>query len=171
MPFQLGDFILGHAIDVTAKRVREVRFHEVVHCILDLDVLSFQVATLAFGDSTLRLNKSGQSENGIDWQITKVVVLVVLRFFSTRFSGILLILAIVVRCCRRCRHRTVGAHRRSAAVVICCCGAFAAVLGRGRDGRAAVAERESQRLHSLGASALWASSFELPSLIDFVSLV
>ena len=75
-------------------------------------------------------------------------------------------MAIVVRCCRRCRHCTVGAHRRYAAVVICCCGAFAAVLGRGRDGRAAVAGRESQRLHSLGAFALrtsglqhWASSF------------
>ena len=68
MSFQLGDFILGHVIDVTAQMVREGRFHEVVHCVLDLDILSFQVATLAFGDSTLRLNKFGQSENGIDWQ-------------------------------------------------------------------------------------------------------
>jgi hypothetical protein len=88
MPFQLGDFILGHAIDVTAQRVREGRFHEVVHCVLDIDVLSFQVATLVFGaDSTLRLNKFGQSENGIDWQI----------YQSIRAGGLEILLHSVLR--------------------------------------------------------------------------
>jgi hypothetical protein len=87
MSFQLGDFILGHAIDVTAQRVREGRFHEVVHCVLDLDILSFQVATLAFGDSTLRLNKFGQSENGIDWQI----------YQSSRAGGLEILLHSVLR--------------------------------------------------------------------------